>query len=234
MLAVNDQILGLVAPGNSLPLARIGIPGDFAASILPKGVAEFQARTAHLRFQLRGDPSESLLRDLDQGQLDLAVALTTPGPAVDPRHCWREEMVWIKGPGATLDAGARLSVVAIREGGLMHRMATGALGQAGRDYEIAFTAFSTAALGAAVSAGLGIALLPRRDVPPDVRFCDETFLPKPPEVYCGIYLREGIDCPIIETLADTLAEALRPRSDRVLMASQGFDTAHAGAAGGRP
>jgi DNA-binding transcriptional LysR family regulator len=42
--------------------------GDFAASILPKIVAEYQARTPRLPgLQLRGDPSENLLRDLRQG-----------------------------------------------------------------------------------------------------------------------------------------------------------------------
>src|SRR5437868_5784937 len=74
MLAVNDQILNLVMPGFSNPPLRVGIPGDFAGSILPKAIAGFQARIPQLRFLLRGDASESLLRDLRQGQLDVVVA----------------------------------------------------------------------------------------------------------------------------------------------------------------
>jgi DNA-binding transcriptional LysR family regulator len=68
MLSINDQILNVLAPGPSVPPLRVGIPGDFAASILPKIVAEYQARTPRLPgLQLRGDPSENLLRDLRQG-----------------------------------------------------------------------------------------------------------------------------------------------------------------------
>src|SRR5262249_1375588 len=70
MLATNDQILSLVMPGSPIPLLRVGIPGDFAGSILPRTIAEFQARSPHLRFQLRGDPSDTLLREFRQGHLD--------------------------------------------------------------------------------------------------------------------------------------------------------------------
>jgi DNA-binding transcriptional LysR family regulator len=211
MLSVNDQILNVLAPGSSVPPLRVGIPGDFAASILPKVVAEYQARTPRLRLQLRGDPSENLLRDLRQGQLDLAVALTTAGPALDARHYWREEVAWIRKPGTTVDPSGRLSIVTLREGGLMHRITVSTLNQAERDYEIVFTAAASVGLLAAVSAGLGVALLGRREVPPGIEICDEPFLPKPPEVYCGIYLRERLDCEMLERLADAMADALGAR-----------------------
>ena len=94
----------------------------------------------------------------------------------------------------------RLGVVTLREGGLMHRITTSVLNQAERDYEIVFMAVSSAGLLAAVAAGLGVALLPRREVPPSIEVCDEPFLPKLPEVYCGIYLRERLDCEMLEAL----------------------------------
>jgi DNA-binding transcriptional LysR family regulator len=131
---------------------------------------------------------KTYLRDLRQGQLDLAVALTT-----------------------------------LREGGPMHCITVSTLNQVERDYEIVFTAAASVGLLAAVSAGLGVALLGRREVPQGIEICDESFLPKPPEVYCGIYLRERLDCEMLEGLADAMADALRARPSDTASSRPEFD-----------
>ena len=221
MLGINDQILTALVPASSAPPLRVGMPGDFASSVLPRIVAEFQARTPQLRFQLRSDMSENLLRDLRQGQIDLAIALTSPGPAVDARHYWREEVVWIHGPGVVVEPSGRLSVVTMREGGIMNRITRMLLNQAEREYEIVFSSVSSSGLIAAVAAGLGVALAPRREVPPHITVCQQGFMPRPPEVYCGIYLRERLDCEMLAALADAMADGL-----------VGFRPAHVAVAGG--
>jgi len=215
MLGINDQILTLASPRALVPALRLGIPGDFAASILPKAVAEFQAGAPPLRIQLRGDSSEYLLRDLRQGQLDLAIALTASGRPLDARHCWHEDAVWIRAPGTNIAANGRLSVVTLREGGLMHRITTSILNHTARDYEIVFMAFASVGLLAAVSAGLGVALLPRSEVPLGIEICEDGFLPKPPDVYCGIYLRQQFDWDMLDDLADAIYEALARRRPNV-------------------
>lgn len=219
MLAINDQILNLVAPRPALPALRVGVPGDFGASVLARVIAKFQARAPHLRIHLRSDNSENVLRDLRQGQLDLAVALTMSGPALDARRYWTEESVWIRGPETTLERGGRLSLVTLREGALIHRMTTSILNQAAREYDVVFVAFSLGSLLAAVAAGLGVALLSRRDVPATVEICEDGLLPKPPDVYCGVYLREGVEYDMLTQLADAMVEALRSSSQNGMRGS---------------
>jgi len=63
----------------------------------------------------------------------------------------------------------------------------------------------------AVAAGLGITLLPRCEVPKDLEPWDDAPLPKPLDIYCGIYLREGVDCDLLADLADAIADTLRPK-----------------------
>jgi DNA-binding transcriptional LysR family regulator len=225
ILAMNDHILGLVAPKIPAPILRVGIPGDFAGPVLPRALAQFQARASELRFRLRGDSSENLLRDLRQGELDLAIALTAAGPALDARHFWREEVVWVRGRDTGVESTGPPRVVTMREGGLMHRLTTTILNREARDYDIVFTAFASVGLIAAVSAGLGVALLPRREVTCEIVICDEPYLPRVSDVYCGLYLREGIDCEKLEELADTLASALAPSFGRAPAPAQGIDTA---------
>ena len=220
LLVVNDQILNLVAPRPALPALRVGIPGDFGASVLPPIIASFQARAPHVRIQLRGDSSENVLRDLRQGQLDLAVALTMSGPALDARHYWREEQVWIRGPSATLELGGRLPLVTLREGSFIHRVTTMLLNQMERDYDIVFVASSLASLLAAVAAGLGVALLSRCDVTPGVEILDKGMLPEAPDVYCGVYLREGAGRGMLTQLADAMADALSTPPGRTMAPDQ--------------
>jgi DNA-binding transcriptional LysR family regulator len=89
------------------------------------------------------------------------------------------------------------------------------LNQAGRDYDIVFATHSLTHLLAAVAAGLGVTLLPSRSVPADLGLVHVASLPKPPELWCGIYLRDGADCELTEELADTMGEVLRPRPEGV-------------------
>jgi DNA-binding transcriptional LysR family regulator len=213
MLAINDQILSLVSPHPSPPALRVGVPGDFGAGVLPVTIAKFQARAPHIRIHLRGDTSENLLRDLRQGQLDLAMALTIAGPALDARRYWREESVWIRGPTTRFDPGGRVPVVTLREGSFMHRVTTSILNQAGREYEVVFIASSLGAVLAAVAAGLGLSLLSRRDAGAGVEICEPGLLPQVPDVYCGIYLREGVASGMLHELADAMAAALKPSSE---------------------
>jgi DNA-binding transcriptional LysR family regulator len=160
---------------------------------------------------VRGNPSEDLLRDLRQGHLDLVVALTISGPAVDARHHWSEEVVWVKGANATIDTAGPVSLITVHESGLLHRLAISTLNQAGRESDVVFTASGTIGLIAAVAAGLGVTVLPRCEIPPELVAWDDAPLPKPFDVYVGIYLRDGMDCALLEQLADTIADILTPR-----------------------
>ena len=214
MLALNDQILGLVGSGLASPMLRVGIPGDFAAAVLPTVVARFQAGIPQLRVQLRGDTSANVLRDLRQGQLDLGVALTMSGPALGARHHWFEDAAWICGPSAPIDASGRVSLVTLREGTLNHRVTLMSLNQAAREYDVAFLAPSLASLLTSVATGIGVALLSRRDVTDEVEVCKDGLLPPAPDVYCGVYVREG-SSDIVTALADTIANALKPEHARL-------------------
>jgi DNA-binding transcriptional LysR family regulator len=211
LLAINDQIVQLALPRVSNPPLHIGIPGLYGASRLPRALAAFRANAPDVRFRVRGNPSDTLLRDLRQGQLDLAVALTISAPAADASHQWTEEVVWVRGRDMELEAGRPVSLITIDEGGLLHGLAVSTLKQASRDFDIMFTASGTIGLIAAVAAGLGITLLPRCEVPSELEPWDDAPLPKPLDIYCGVYLREGVDCELLTELADAIADTLQSR-----------------------
>jgi DNA-binding transcriptional LysR family regulator len=210
MLVLNDQMLDLAVPRPTVPAVRLGIPGDFCAATLPTALVAFRAQFPGLRFQVRGDVSENLLRDLRQGRLDLAVALSVAGPGLDARHYWEEDVLWVRSAknGPIRDP---VPLATYGEGFILHRMATSVLNQVGREYELVYTVFSLVGLIAAVAAGLGVTLLPRRSITSDLVEWENGPLAKSLRIYCGVYPREGADRQVL-ALADAIADALRPQA----------------------
>src|SRR5262249_5806290 len=75
-----------------------------------------------------------------------------------------------------------------------------------------FTSRSIASLEAAVLAGLGIMVLPRSRVQQtSLTIWEDAPLPELPQLYCGIYLRQGGNRAALEELADDIAAVLRPQ-----------------------
>jgi DNA-binding transcriptional LysR family regulator len=64
-----------------------------------------------------------------------------------------------------------------------------------------------------VLAGLGVMVLPKSRVPQtSLAIWEDAPLPELPQLYCGIYLREGGDNrAALEELADAIATVLRPQ-----------------------
>jgi DNA-binding transcriptional LysR family regulator len=212
LLAVNDRILNLAVPRAETPPLRIGLPGDFAGAALPPVFAKFHARNPTIRFRVRGDSSENVLRGLRHGHIDLAIALSFAQPP-DARHYWREETAWVRSHIHDVPSKDPLKLVLLGEESVVHKLAIETLHRARCPYDIVYTASSQRAVLAAVAAGLGVALLSARTVPLEFRERDGEFLPKAADMWCGIYLREGVDTDVLEELADATAEALRPLPD---------------------
>src|SRR4051812_46781801 len=73
LLSVNDEILQLTCERGSKTL-RVGIPGDYAGSRIPEKLARFRMRWPDVNFIVSSETSETLLRNLQQGDLDVVMA----------------------------------------------------------------------------------------------------------------------------------------------------------------
>ena len=84
-----------------------------------------------------------------------------------------------------------------------------ALKSAGLDWEAVFTSSSKAGLSGAVAAGLGVLAISRRWASgTGMIIADDTPLPKLPDLYRGVYIREGGARAVYQKLAGDIAEAL--------------------------
>ena len=211
LLSINDQILDIAGPRGAAKTVRIGATGDFTASGIALGLTCSRVKRPDLRFELYSTNIDELLRDLREGDADLGIWVSSTGPTIETRHYWTEPLVWVHAPSTLIDPGRPVPLVSYGEECLFTRSAMAALSQAGRECELAFIGSSLLGLGAAVAAGFGVMALPRgRADIPGIAVWDNAPLPKLPDIFCGIYVRGGVEAEEREQIADTVAAALRP------------------------
>jgi len=208
MLAINDHILGLAAiPPAEGHQIRVGMPGHFVGDIFWQAVARSRESRPDVRFHVKSNVSEMLVREVRQGELDVAVAVSARDPHSDARFHWSEDMVWVRGPHIKIDPDAPVPLVSHGDKCVTHRQVTDVLERAGRAYDMPFTETSIPSLLAAVGAGLGVMALPRCIAKQaDLAIWDDAPLPPLPAIVCNVCVRAGAD-DLVEQFAQALAEA---------------------------
>jgi DNA-binding transcriptional LysR family regulator len=208
MLAINDQILNLAAPpALQAQTIRVGMPGDFVGEALWRTLARSRESLPGIRFHVKSSPSDILVRDIRQGDLDVAVTVSGADPHDDARFHWTEDMVWVRAPLTRIDPGAPVPLVSHGDKCLAHRQVADALDRAGLAYNQPFTETSLTSLMSAVGAGLGVMALPRCvSQAADLAVWVDAPLPPLPAIVCNVSVRAGAD-DAVDQFARALADA---------------------------
>jgi DNA-binding transcriptional LysR family regulator len=220
IMAMNDQLLHRLKPIHPIDVLTIGIPSDLVEPLLTQALVMLRKEFPDLKFRIRQDISENLLRDLRAGSLDLVVALTMSEPAVEAHRYWPEEMAWVASRHTKIDGNRPIPLITYTDACVYSRLASAALNKAGLDHDIVFTGQDIVSLVAAVNAGLGVMVLARRAMPQDLNAYTGP-LPKLPDLICGIYLREGPERDELARLAHAMGELIHaPRVNQVGVRSE--------------
>jgi DNA-binding transcriptional LysR family regulator len=215
LLSLNDRIVDIASPHGPECLVRIGVPGDLAAELFPRLLADFRLRYPNRSFRVWSGRYNELLRQLREGDLDIMVSVHDMPPAADVAHVWTAPLMWAKNAKLSLDPSLPVPLVSFGEECAAHRVAVASLQAAGLDYELVFNGPSVTGLIAAVAAGLGVTLLSAGRLPrPGIETWEGGPAPIMPSLYCAIHVRAGCGAEYRD-LADTLAAALRPSAERV-------------------
>lgn len=209
LLSINDQIVQIASFGPRPELViRVGTSSDFVASMLPGTLAQFRERWPDVRFVVRTDYSDPLIRQLRIGEIDIVIGLSMTQP-YDARHSHAREVVWVHSAATQIELDRPVPLVSYGETSIYHRLAVAALKSASFNWEDVFTARSLSSLRSAVSAGLGVMAISRhRAIKAGMTIWEDTPLPRLLNIYAGIYIREAGPDAIYERLADELARDL--------------------------
>ena len=159
LLSLAEEARDVVTrPGNE-GAVRLGVPEDFAAYRLAKLLAAFSRSHPTLRLDVRADQSTYLKRDLERGELDLALFKRVAGEK-GGIAAWPERVHWVTSKTHPRDTHAgSVPLIGFPAGCLYRTGAIHALESAGRAWHMAYTSSNLSGIQAAVAAGMGLSIL---------------------------------------------------------------------------
>jgi len=159
LLALAEEARDVVARPESEGAVRLGVPEDFAAYRLAKLLAAFSRSHPALRLDVRADQSANLKRELERGELDLALFKRTAGEK-GGIAVWPERVHWVTSKSQPRDTRqGSVPLIGFPTGCLYRAGAIHALESAGRNWHMAYTSSNLSGIQAAIAAGMGLSIL---------------------------------------------------------------------------
>jgi DNA-binding transcriptional LysR family regulator len=169
ILALEQEARDVVARPVIDGVVRLGIPEDFAAYRLTELLSDFVRSRPTLRLDVRSGLSVGHKRALERGELDLALFKRNAGEG-DAIASWPEKLQWVTSRKHPVDLSRDPVPLAVSEQGCLYRdRLIHSIEAAGRTWHIAYTSPNLASIQAAVSAGLGMSILPDVAILPEHR-----------------------------------------------------------------
>ena len=191
ILLLHDEAVARVTRPEPSGAVRVGLPNDFAVTLLPGILGAFAAEFPDVSLEVGCALSHSLLGELGGGGWDIVIAMTGGGGHPAAARTWRERLVWCGLEGAAGEPGGPAPLIAYPEGCTYRRRMTDALERSGRGWRVAYGSASLAGLTAAVKAGLGVTALSEQTAPAGLHYPGHD-LPALADVNVGLYVGEGL------------------------------------------
>ena len=169
LLALAEEARDVVGQPGHEGAVRFGLPEDFAAYRLTRLLAAFSRSHPSLRLDVRTDQSLYLKRELERGELDLAL-LKRDAAEKGGIASWPERVHWVTSKSHPCHHGSGSVPLIGFPGGCLYRArAIHALESAGRAWHMAYTSSSLVGIQAAVAAGMGLSILSEMAIQSDHR-----------------------------------------------------------------
>jgi DNA-binding transcriptional LysR family regulator len=136
---------------------------------LAKLLAAFSRSHPGLRLDVRADQSANLKRELERGELDLALFKRAAGEK-GGIAVWPERVHWVTSKNHPRDTRiGSVPLIGFPSGCLYRAGAIHALESAGRSWHMAYTSSNLSGIQAAVAAGMGLSILSEMAIQADHR-----------------------------------------------------------------
>lgn len=178
MLKLNDEVMNRITEPELEGAVRLGVPEDFATSHMPGILGEFTRGHPLVSLEVTCDLTLNLLQGFRQDAFDIALLKREPAIRLAGVRVWREPLVWVASNAYRLPKAGAVPLVVSPEPCVYRKRATDTLKRAKRAWRIAYSCGSLAGNLAAVKAGLGVSVLPKDMVPPDLRSLSGPDLPR--------------------------------------------------------
>jgi DNA-binding transcriptional LysR family regulator len=187
---------------------RLGVPDDYADRYLPEILARFSRSNPQAEVTVICEPTPNLIESMQAGDLDLAIIthVEKHGPAEIVRV---EQLLWVSSARHNVHEEAVVPLALGRPNCSWRKSATEALERQGRAFRVLYASWNSTAVGAAVMAGLAVAVLPESAVRPGMRVLGLAD-GYPPLRTCriGLLRQTGEVSPLTDGLASHIVQSL--------------------------
>lgn len=214
VIAAHDAALAALEAKPQRPL-KLGVSDQAVGAQLPGLLARVRQRLPGLKLEVRIGLSSELAAAFEQGKLDAAILhqvgvsqKNTVRPPRGSELLLNDRLGWFAAPDFELKAGEPVPLLALAAPCAVRAAGIRALEQADLQWTEAFTGGGVGALAAALSAGLGIAVLGRRArLPGMVELTKKQRLPVLPAT--AVYLLSRVSDPVLSRGLREIASAIR-------------------------
>ncbi|HEY6787533.1 MAG TPA: LysR family transcriptional regulator [Trebonia sp.] len=206
LLALHDEVL-IGFYDDATKTVIIGSTEHAAAQLLPYLVDALGQSLPGYRTKFRIDRGTKLRESFAAGQIDIALLL---GPADDPRAAavGDLELTWYSSVGWTPPSGGEpVSLVAFNNPCALRSRALETLARHSIPVVISAEAQQLAGVQAAVSAGLGVALMATLGQAPEGMVAQAN-LPRPEPLPLAVWSRQGLNATVSDSVSDALRRLL--------------------------
>ena len=211
LLKLSDEAWASVTRPKETGSVRLGVPDDYAAFLLPPVLSRFAADHPLVTVELICEQSTALVKTLAEGKLDLAIVTRLPEQQLEVIRL--ERFVWVASPNHVAWESDPLPVALFEPGCAARMNVLQALGDADRAYRCTYSSASLLGLIAVVQAGLAVAGLAQRSVPPSLRIVGANErLPALPDLEIGILRNPFSTTPAVDRLNEFLRRDLAQES----------------------
>ncbi|WP_105200875.1 MULTISPECIES: LysR substrate-binding domain-containing protein [unclassified Pseudoalteromonas] len=201
ILKENDAILQLFSNETVTGKVRLGIPSEFAASILPAIIGDFVSLYPDVSLEVKSELSKQLMHVSNREEFDLLLTLVEQLDNPHYPSFLQDQLVWVG--NTSIKANKPVTLVVAPQGCIYRRRAIDALEQAGIPWRIVYTNADLTGLTAAIKEELGITVLARKTVPEELPFTTHTdMLPVLGQVGISLIKRAQEPAHAIDKLAE--------------------------------
>lgn len=207
MLALNDEIFRQFTQPQLRGRLRLGIPSEFATTLLPSIVGEFSQLYPDVSLEVTSSLSKTLLAPGHIQHFDLILALMNPEQKHGGEQLLSDELVWVGDKRKPL-SDKHLSLVLAPDGCIYRSRVINKLKQQTVSWRITYSDADLSGIGSAIQQGLGVTALAKSSVPKHLDIVQHPLLPKLGQVNICLFRPDSRHPQAVGKLAEFIREKL--------------------------
>lgn len=207
ILELNDESIRRITEPPVTGEIRLGITEYFVPTELPRILSRFAAAYPGVQLEVRMGLSRDLRTEMASGDLDAVIVRLAPRERA--KAIWSEAQVWVAREDFELARGDAVPLALLPAPCVLREHALESMKRLKRPWKVSFTGSSMVSVQAAVSAGLGVSIIPRSSLLPGMKVLSRSRdYPHPGRLDVGVLPGAGARKDIVDALEQVMRQTL--------------------------